>query len=87
MTRDTCTLPLFAGELLPTSPPPATLSLPAHWPPARRDNFTWWCQYGNKEMCAAVLWRNEGFTQADATALVKALESSHGGLFTEACAA
>lgn len=67
------TLPLFADELLPASPQPTTPSLPAHWPPAKRENFTWWCQHGNTEMCAAVLWQSEGFAPGAAASMVKAL--------------
>lgn len=66
------TLPLFADELLPASPQPTTPSLPAHWPPAKRENFTWWCQHGNTEMCAAVLWQSEGFAPGAAASMVKA---------------
>ena len=33
---------------------------------AALDNFTWWCINGNREMCAAVLWREHGFTQIQA---------------------
>lgn len=73
MKHDDFTLPLFANELLPSSPQFYAPSLPAHWPPAKRHSFTWWCQDGNQEMCAAVLWRTEGFNPADAKALVKAL--------------
>lgn len=88
MTRDTLTLPLFAGELLPSSPWTTAPVMPAHWPPSMRENFTWWCQNGNKEMCAAVLWQSNGFTPDDAHALVKHLAAQPVTLLheTPACA-
>jgi hypothetical protein len=76
MRRDGMTLSLFADELLPASLQFNAPELPPHWPPAKRENFTWWCQNGNNEMCAAVLWKSEGFERTDAAELVRALRSS-----------
>ncbi len=73
MNRDTHTFPLFAGELLPTSPWTTMPTMPAHWPTPKRENFTWWCQNGNKEMCAAVLRQSNGLTNANAPTLVQHL--------------
>lgn len=43
-------------------------------------NFAWWCRHGNREMCAAVLWKEHGFTKAGANSAVLELsgENSHG---------
>jgi hypothetical protein len=43
-------------------------------------NFAWWCRYGNREMCAAVLWKEHGFTKVAANSAVLELsgENSHG---------
>ena len=37
----------------------------------RWDNFRWWCDGGNHEMCAAVLWRNGILSPADASRAVR----------------
>lgn len=91
MTRDTLTLPLFAGELLPTSPWTSMPSLPAHWPPKMREGFIWYCQNGNQElqdMCAASLWKSDGFTYDEAHDLVRAIRAQPVTLLheTPACA-
>lgn len=73
MKHDHITLPLFAPEQMPPPLQTQRPGLPAHWPPAKRENFTWWCQHGDREMCAAVLWQAGGFTQGAASAMAKEL--------------
>ena len=37
------------------------------------ENFGWWCSHGDRDMCAAVLWRNHGFTMENAKKAVAAI--------------
>mgnify|MGYP000160831386 CR=1 FL=1 len=74
--RHNTTLPLFADDMLPITPKASHPGLPAAWSARQRENFTWWCQNGNTDMCAAVLWRGEGFSTPEARTLVKMLHAS-----------
>ena len=61
MKGDDFTLPLFADmpHWKPVLPTPHLPAMPA----AEAESFIWWCQNGNKDMCAAVL-RNEFYLPA-----------------------
>ena len=43
-------------------------------------NFHWWCFNGDREMCAAVLWKSKGFSREEAQQAVDELAMTEPGL-------